>query len=224
MRNALILLTAVALLILIGGALNDGVVFDVDYVAGTATSVSLLWVAAVIAVLVFVVGLIAAYLARTAVFGQRRKLEAELQTTYERLREAEALASRLAPAPAPEADTVVAAPAEEATSGDPTLVAPGEEAATMVDGEEAGGPADDAAATGVAGEASTAVRGADAAEADVEATEDAVAPDAEAAGEATAVTMAGDASGAPDAAEAPPEAGEDAQADDAGDDRPAPAT
>ena len=94
MRNALILLTAVALLILVGGALNNGVVFDVDYVAGTATSVSLLWVAAVIAALVFVVGLIAAYLARTAVFGQRRKLEAELQSTYERLREAEALAVR----------------------------------------------------------------------------------------------------------------------------------
>ncbi len=141
MRNALILLTAVALLILVGGALNNGVVFDVDYVAGTATSVSLLWVAAVIAALVFVVGLIAAYLARTAVFGQRRKLEAELQSTYERLREAEALAVRPVPAPAPEADAVaaaaVAATAEEAAAGEATVVAPGEEAATMVDSGEA---------------------------------------------------------------------------------------
>ena len=50
----------VALVILVGGALNNGVVFDIDYVAGTATAVSLLWVAAVIAALVFVVGLIAA--------------------------------------------------------------------------------------------------------------------------------------------------------------------
>ena len=175
MRNALILLTTVALLILIGGALNDEVVFDVDYVAGTATSVSLLWVAAVIAALVFVVGLIAAYLARTAVFGQRRKLEAELQRTYERLREAEALAARPAPAPAPEAVAVVAATTEETTAGDATLVAAGEEAATMVDGdeavtvvdgEEAGGPVDDAAATVVSGEAATAVVGAGAAEAD----------------------------------------------------------
>ena len=107
MRNALILLAVVALLILVGGALNNGVVFDVDYVAGTATAVSLLWVAAVIAALVFVVGLIAAYLARTAVFGQRRKLEAELQTTYERLREAESLAARLAPVPAAEEDAAV---------------------------------------------------------------------------------------------------------------------
>jgi hypothetical protein len=232
-RNALILLTAVALLILIGGALNDEVVFDVDYVAGTATSVSLLWVAAVIAALVFVVGLIAAYLARTAVFGQRRKLEAELQTTYERLREAEALVSRPAPAPAPEMDAVAEAPAAETASGDATRVAPGVEAATMVDGDEAmtvvdgendGEPADDGAATVVAGEAATAVLGADAAEAEVEATENAVDPDAEEAGEATAVTMVGDIPGEPDAAEAPPENVEDARAGDAGDERPAPAT
>ena len=150
-----------------GGALNNGVVFDVDYVAGTATSVSLLG-AAVIAVLAFVVGLIAAYLARTAVFGQRRKLEAELQTTYERLREAESLAVR--PTPAPEVDTVVApavaAAAEEAAAGEATVVAPGEEAATIVDDGEA--------ATAVAGEAVTAVAGAtadaDVGEAEAEAT------------------------------------------------------
>ena len=46
---------------------------------------------AVIAVLVFVVGLAAAWFAQAAVAGTRRKLEAELQSTYERLREAEAL-------------------------------------------------------------------------------------------------------------------------------------
>ena len=211
MRNALILLTAVALLILVGGALNNGVVFDVDYVAGTARSVSLLWVAAVIAGLVFVVGLMAAYLARTAVFGQRRKLEAELQTTYERLREAESLAARPAPAPAPEADTVVAATdtatAEESTADEATVIAPGEEAATIVD----------------SGEAVTVVAAADtdAGEADVEATEGVGSGEA---GEATAVTMTGDVAVSRDVAEAPPAAGEDAQAGDAGDDprRPPP--
>ncbi len=229
MRNALILLTAVALLILVGGALNNGVVFDVDYVAGTARSVSLLWVAAVIAALVFVVGLIAAYLARTAVFGQRRKLEAELQTTYERLREAESLAAR--PAPAPEADTVVtpavAATAEEVAAGEATVVAPGEEAATIVDngesatavesGGDGGADVDDEDATVVAGEAATAVAGADADVGEAEA-ETAAGVDTGDAGEATAVTMAGA------AAEASPAADDATQADDAGDDHPASAT
>ena len=97
MRNALILLAVVALLILAVGALNNGTVFDIDYVAGTVSSVSLLWVSAVIAALVFVVGLAAAWFAQAAMTGSRRKLEAELQSTYERLREAEALAARRAP-------------------------------------------------------------------------------------------------------------------------------
>jgi hypothetical protein len=220
-RNALILLTAVALLILVGGALNNGVVFDVDYVAGTARSVSLLWVAAVIAGLVFVVGLMAAYLARTAVFGQRRKLEAELQTTYERLREAESLAAR--PAPAPEADIVVApavaATVEEVAAGEATVVAASEEAATIVDTADA---------TVVAGEAATAVAGADADVGEAEA-ETAAGVDTGEAGEATAVTMAGAAAEASPAAagaaaEASPAADDATQADDAGDDHPASAT
>ena len=97
MRNALILLAVVALIILAVGALNNGTAFDVDYVAGTVSAVSLFWVSAVIAALVFVVGLAAAWFAQSAVAGLRRKLEAELQSTYERLREAEALAARPAP-------------------------------------------------------------------------------------------------------------------------------
>ena len=101
MRNALILLAVVALLILAVGALNNGTAFDVDYVAGTVSAVSLFWVSAVIAALVFVVGLAAAWFAQSAVAGSRRKLEAELQSTYERLREAEALAARPAPAAEP---------------------------------------------------------------------------------------------------------------------------
>ncbi len=149
MRNALILLAVVALLILAVGALNNGTAFDVDYVAGTVSAVSLFWVSAVIAALVFVVGLAAAWFAQSAVAGSRRKLEAELQSTYERLREAEALAARPAPAaePAPaavvvaatevaEAETVVAA--EEATvvaGADETALA--REDVTLVAGEEA---------------------------------------------------------------------------------------
>jgi uncharacterized membrane protein YciS (DUF1049 family) len=147
-RNALILLVAVAVLILAVGALNNETAFDVDYVAGTVGAVSLFWVSAVIAALVFVVGLAAAWFAKSAVAGSRRKLEAELQSTYERLREAEALVARPAPAPEPapvaavvpaevaEAETVVAA--EEATvvaGADETASA--REDVTLIAGEEA---------------------------------------------------------------------------------------
>ncbi|HEX5643072.1 MAG TPA: hypothetical protein VFZ86_12160 [Thermoleophilia bacterium] len=185
MRNALILLAVVALLILAMGALNNGTAFDVDYVAGTVSAVSLFWVSAVIAALVFVVGLAAAWFAKSAVAGSRRKLEAELQSTYERLREAEALVARPAPAPEPapvaavvpaevaEAETVVAA--EEATvvaGADET--APAREDVTLIAGEEA---------TVVAGEEATVV-------ADERGTD--VASDAPGEpGEQTAVTMAG---------------------------------
>jgi hypothetical protein len=171
-RNALILLAVVALLILAVGALNNGTAFDIDYVAGTVTAVSLFWVSAVIAALVFVVGLGAAWFAQAAMTGSRRKLEAELQSTYVRLREAEALAARPAPAAEPEPATVVAEPepttvvdTEEVTvvAGEaetvgsdeaPTVVA--SEAVTVVDTDESetvvadAAPSEDAAAAGMA--------------------------------------------------------------------------
>ena len=53
-----------------------------------------------IAALVFIVGLVAAWFAKSAMTGSRRKLEAELQSTYARLREAEALPRAAAPAAA----------------------------------------------------------------------------------------------------------------------------
>ena len=89
MRKALIVLAVVALVIIVAGAFNNGVVFDIDYVAGTASSVSLFWVSLVIAAIVFVAGLAAAWFALAGAKGGRRKLEAELQSTYERLRETE---------------------------------------------------------------------------------------------------------------------------------------
>lgn len=138
MRNALILLAVVALLILAVGALNNGTAFDVDYAAGTVTAVSLFWVSAVIAVLVFVVGLAAAWFAQAAVAGTRRKLEGELQSTYERLREAEALAARPAPAvveAAAAVATVVAEPVVVAAAEEGTGVAA--EDVTVVAGEDA---------------------------------------------------------------------------------------
>jgi uncharacterized integral membrane protein len=99
-RNALILLAVVALLILVVGALNNGTAFDIDYAAGTASAVSLLWLSAVIAGVVVVTGVVAALLARSGAVATRRKLEKELQATYERLRAAEAKLPRPAPAQA----------------------------------------------------------------------------------------------------------------------------
>ena len=157
-RKALILLAVVALLILVVGALNNGTAFDVDYVAGTVTSVSLLWVSAVLAALVFVVGLAAAWFAQAAMTGSRRKLEAELQSTYERLREAEALAARPAPAAeAPVAEVVAATvvaepePATVVETGEVTEVAG--EAVTVVDGEAVTVVDGDEAATAAATDA-----------------------------------------------------------------------
>ena len=196
MRNALILLAVVALLILTVGALNNGTAFDVDYVAGTVSAVSLFWVSAILAALVFVVGLAAAWFAQAAVAGTRRKLEAELQSTYERLREAEAQAARPAPvvveaAPAVAVDavaepvvvavdevTVVAAEDATVVAADDVTVVGGEDAA-MVAGEEATVIADEPAAA-VAEEPRRSPRPPD--ETDAEP------------GEQTAVTMAGAAS------------------------------
>ena len=123
MRKALILLAVVALIILVAGAFNNGVVFDIDYVAGTASAVSLFWVSLVIAAIVFVVGLAAAWFALAGAAGGRRKLEAELQSTYERLREterdAEEARSAAAAASASAAAAMPAAPPEATAVAEP---------------------------------------------------------------------------------------------------------
>ncbi|MGE5229647.1 MAG: hypothetical protein ACM3MJ_08005 [Deltaproteobacteria bacterium] len=195
MRNALILLAVVAVLILAVGALNNETAFDVDYVAGTVGAVSLFWVSAVIAALVFVVGLAAAWFARSAVSGSRRKLEAELQSTYERLREAEALAARPAPPAGPAPVAVVVAAAEVAE--DETVVAV--EEATIVAGVDETAPAGEEVthavgedATQVAGEDATQFAGEDVTEAAAEAPEPRTEVASGEAGEQTAVTMAGE--------------------------------
>ena len=224
MRNALILLAVVALLILVMGGLNNGTAFNVDYAVGTVNAVSVFWVSAVIAALVFIVGLVAAWFAKSSMTGSRRKLEAELQATYERLREAEALAARPAPAaPAPAAEVVAATVVAEQEAA--TVVETGE--ATVVSGEAAT-VVSDAAAAPTSGEAVTPVESgeaetvvADAPQAVGDAADEPpieVSPAVVSPGEQTAVTIAG----MPPADEASPgsHAGESteagSEADDAG--------
>ena len=100
MRNALIVLVVVALVLVTLGAFNNDLLFDIDFVAATWTAVSLFWVAVAVAGVVVVTGVAAAFFARSSAVATRRKLEKELQGTYERLRAAEAKL----PVPAPGAD------------------------------------------------------------------------------------------------------------------------
>lgn len=149
MRNALIVLVVIALVLVAVGAVNNDVAFDVDFLAIAWTDVSLFWVSVVMAGIVLIAGFVAAYLARTGAVRGLRKLEAELTTTYQRLRVAEAAAAApaaVAPgvmtavAPPPEEETAFAPPAEGQTSitevAPPTLeeaptgAAPASEAST----------------------------------------------------------------------------------------------
>jgi uncharacterized membrane protein YciS (DUF1049 family) len=89
-RNAFLLLFIVALIIVGLGAANSSIAFDFDVVFATWTAVSLIWVAVVLAAILLVVGLVAAWFAQSEASRTRRKVEAELQATYVRLRAAEA--------------------------------------------------------------------------------------------------------------------------------------
>ena len=110
MRKALIVLVVVALVLVALGAVNHGLLFDIDFVVGTWTAVSLFWVTVVIAGVVLVTGMVVAFFSRSGAVATRRKLEKELQGTYERLRAAEAQLPKPVPAPAAVVDV---APGEQ---------------------------------------------------------------------------------------------------------------
>lgn len=132
MGKALLLLVIVALAVVAVGAVNHNVAFDIDYVAGTVTAVSLFWVAVVFAGLLFVAGAVAAWLAQRDAFAARRKLEKELDDTYRRLREAEA-AKAPAQADGPEPASADAAPAAAAPAAAGDEAAGGDEAAATTE-------------------------------------------------------------------------------------------
>ena len=113
MKNALTLLVVCAVLILIMGVASHAARVDVSYFAGTWHRVSLLAVAAVVAALLLVVGVLSAVIAGVGAGRDRRALQEELQRTYVRLRAAEA-ASPQQPADSP---TGRAEPQAQATVG-----------------------------------------------------------------------------------------------------------
>lgn len=102
MRNALIVLVAVALVLVGIGGLNRSLQFDVDFVVVSWSYVSVFWITLVVGAALLLTGLVAAFLARTSAVAAQRKLEAELQTTYERLRAAEARLPAQSPVPTEE--------------------------------------------------------------------------------------------------------------------------
>ena len=151
MRNALIVLLAVALVFVGLGALNHSLAFDIDYVAGSITGVSVFWITVVIGVVLLVAGVVAIWLARTSVVSAQRKLEAELQSTYERLRAAEArVPAEPTPAPQPQEPEAPPEP-EQATAA---AEAPDEATASTA---ESGEPTDESTAIMAATEAPTVV-------------------------------------------------------------------
>jgi hypothetical protein len=107
-RNALIVLAAVALVLVGIGGLNHSLRFDVDFVVVSWSYVSVFWITLVVGAALLLTGLVAAFLARTSAVAAQRKLEAELQTTYERLRAAEARIPAEPPAPTEEEEPPVA--------------------------------------------------------------------------------------------------------------------
>jgi hypothetical protein len=168
-RNALIVLVVVALVIVTLGAVNSGLLFDIDFVAGTWTAVSLFWVAVVIAGVVFVTGVAAALLAASGAVTARRKVEKELQGTYERLRATEAKLPRPVPAAVVEATpgehtAVTMAALEQVDDAGGTAVVAAPDAATAVtpaasEGETAASMTEPEAETAVVGDAPEAVTG-----------------------------------------------------------------
>lgn len=90
MRNALIVLLVFALVLVGVGAVSHSITFDIEYGLGAYRDVSAFWIMVVVAVVFFVAGLVAAGFARASGATGRRKVEAELQSVYQRLREAEA--------------------------------------------------------------------------------------------------------------------------------------
>jgi uncharacterized integral membrane protein len=98
MRNILTALLVVAVLVVAVGVASHAARVDLSYVAGTWHRASLLAVAAIVAALLVVVGLLSAVAAGLLAGRDRRLLEDELQRTYVRLRAAEGSAQAAASA------------------------------------------------------------------------------------------------------------------------------
>ncbi len=128
MRTALTILIIVALVLVAIGAVNHTVTLDLDFLAVSWSGVSLFWVAVALAAVALAAGIAGAWAARGSAVAAQRRLEKELASTYKRLRDAQALLERSAPASAGAAvaDVTVLTPAPPgaaAATADDTVAA-----------------------------------------------------------------------------------------------------
>ncbi len=100
MKALLVILLVIALLLVAGGSLNRGTEISFDYAVGTAPAVSLFWIMLGVAAALLLAGIVGWAIGRGGAAGARGKLEKELETTYRRLRDAEARLPRAAVLPA----------------------------------------------------------------------------------------------------------------------------
>jgi len=120
-KTLLWILGVIALIVLLGGALNHETDVPLDYLVGSTSGASLFWVAVVVAAALVVAGLAGWAVGGAGSGDACGKLEQELETTYRRLRDCEARMPQPPSAPADEAVTAAtAAPADETV----TAVAP----------------------------------------------------------------------------------------------------
>ncbi len=97
MKNVVTALLVLAVAVLAVGIASHGSRVDLDYVAGTWHQVSLLSLAAVVAALLVVVGVLSGVAVDLSRSRDRRVLHDELERTYVRLRAAEAGSTGAAP-------------------------------------------------------------------------------------------------------------------------------
>lgn len=134
MKTLLVVLAVLALVIVLGGAVNHDSAVSFDYLVGSTAAVSVFWLALAVAAGLLVAGMAGWSLGRTGTSETRGKLERELEATYRRLRECEARLPRGVP-PSPEA-TAASGREEGATAIQPaaadaaTAVRPAVEEAT----------------------------------------------------------------------------------------------
>ena len=177
MKTLFLILAVIAVLVLLGGALNHETQVSLDYLVGSTPGVSVFWFAIGVGAGLLLAGLAGWSVGRAGGGDTRAKLERELESTYRRLRDCEvklpgphaplAAAPAAAAAPADEAVTVAApmASSEAVTAVAPapadgafTVDAPADlaEAATAVT-EVAGDGAEPAAAPAPDAEVDTVV-------------------------------------------------------------------
>jgi hypothetical protein len=127
-KTLLWILGAIALVVVLAGAVNHSTEVSIDYLVGSTASFSVFWLALVVALVLLAAAVAGWSVGRAGMSDARGKLEKELEATYRRLRECEARLPQVTPAAA---ETL--APVALAAGEPSSLIAPrGDEASTAV--------------------------------------------------------------------------------------------